>query len=197
MYIIAGLGNPGRRYENTRHNLGFITVDLLARENGIAVNKIKHKALVGEGVISGEKVMLVKPQTYMNLSGESIREAVEYYKPDIEKLLVIYDDFDLPAGQLRIRKKGSSGTHNGMKSIIYHLQTDQFPRIRIGIGNDRKKGLISFVTGGFGKEEKKLMENAVTRAASAAAMILEHGIEKAMAEYNIKLKQPGEEKEND
>ena len=184
MYIIAGLGNPGRRYANTRHNLGFITADLLARENDIKINKIKHKALVGEGTISGQSVLLMKPQTYMNLSGESIREALEYYKIDIENLLVIYDDIDIPTGKIRVRKKGSSGTHNGMRSIIYSIETDQFPRIRIGIGGERKTGLISFVTGGFNKEEKEILENAVTRAAKAAELYLLSGIEKAMAEYN-------------
>ena len=186
MYIIVGLGNPGRRYENTRHNLGFITIDFLARENGIKVNMIKHKALVGEGVISGQKVLLVKPQTYMNLSGESVREIIGYYKIDIENLLVIFDDIDLPAGQLRIRKKGSAGTHNGMRSIIYQIQTDLFPRVRIGIGGDRKIGLIAHVIGGFKKEEKAVMEDAVTRAAKAVGLILLEGIEKAMSEYNVK-----------
>jgi len=197
MYIIIGLGNPGRRYENTRHNLGFTTVDMIARENGITINKIKHKALVGEGMISGQKVLLVKPQTYMNLSGESVREVVAYYKPEIENLLVIYDDIDIPLGQIRIRKKGSSGTHNGMKSIIYQIQTDLFPRIRIGIGNDRKRGLISHVIGGFKKEEKKAIEDAVGRAAGAAVSILEKGIEKTMSEYNVKLKQTEEEEVNE
>ena len=197
MYIIAGLGNPGRRYENTRHNLGFITVDLLARGNGIKVNKIKHKALVGEGTVSGQKVLLVKPQTYMNLSGESIREVLDYYKPDTENLIIVYDDFDLPAGQIRIRKKGSAGTHNGMRSVIYQIQTDQFPRVRIGIGGSRKTGLIRFVTGGFKKEEIALMENAVERAAKAIELMLEKGIEKAMSEYNVKLSRADEEPENE
>jgi len=193
MYVIIGLGNPGKRYENTRHNLGFITVDKIARENDINVNKIKHKALVGEGMISGHKVLLVKPQTYMNLSGESVREVFEYYKVDPEKLLVIFDDIDIPMGQLRIRKKGSAGTHNGMKSIIYQIQTDQFPRIRIGIGNDRKRGLISHVIGGFKKEEKTAIEDAVVRAAKAVTDILDIGIEKAMSEYNVKPKPESEE----
>ena len=193
MYIIIGLGNPGKRYENTRHNLGFITVDKIARENDINVNKIKHKALVGEGIISGHKVLLIKPQTYMNLSGESVREVFEYYKIEPEKLLVIYDDIDIPMGQLRIRKKGSAGTHNGMKSIIYQIQTDQFPRIRIGIGNDRKRGLISHVIGGFKKEEKAAIEDAVIRAAKAVTDILDIGIEKAMSEYNVKPKPESEE----
>jgi len=197
MYIIAGLGNPGRRYENTRHNLGFITIDALAGENGIKVNMIKHKSLVGEGMIAGHKVLLVKPQTYMNLSGESVREIISYYKIEPENLLVIYDDIDLPAGQLRIRKKGSAGTHNGMRSIIYNIQTDLFPRVRIGIGSDRKKGLIDHVIGGFKKEEKKIMEDAVIKAVKAVELIFEEGIEKAMAEYNVKIRQAGEDGENE
>jgi PTH1 family peptidyl-tRNA hydrolase len=138
MYIIVGLGNPGKKYENTKHNIGFITLDLLAERNDIKINKIKHKALVGEGFISGLKVLLVKPQTFMNLSGNSVREVMEYYKEDIEKLIVVYDDVDIPMGRLRIRKKGSAGTHNGMKSIIYDLQDDGFPRVRIGIGKERR-----------------------------------------------------------
>jgi len=197
MYIIAGLGNPGRRYENTRHNLGFITVDLLAKRNGIKTNKIKHKALVGEGIVSGQKVLLLKPQTYMNLSGESIREALEYYKIETENLLVVYDDIDIPAGQIRVRRKGSAGTHNGMRSIIYQIQTDLFPRVRIGIGGSRKTGLINFVTGGFGKEEKAVMEDAVTRAAEAIELYLEKGIDEAMAEFNAKPKPTGESEESE
>jgi len=195
MYIIVGLGNPGKRYENTRHNLGFITIDKLAGEHDIKVNKIKHKALVGEGIISGQKVLLVKPQTYMNLSGESVREVFDYYKADIEKLIVIYDDIDIPLGQIRVRKKGSAGTHNGMKSIIYQIQLDQFPRVRIGIGNDRKRGLISHVIGGFKKDEKVAIQDAVERAMRATISILEIGIEKTMSEFNVKAKQVDEEQE--
>ncbi|MCL2436909.1 MAG: aminoacyl-tRNA hydrolase [Clostridiales bacterium] len=197
MHIIVGLGNPGKRYENTRHNAGFITIDRIAEKYGIHVNKIKHKALVGEGIISGQKVLLVKPQTYMNLSGESIREIISYYKIEMENLVVIYDDIDIPLGQLRIRKQGSAGTHNGMKSIIYQIQSDAFPRIRIGIGNDRRGGLIGHVIGGFKKEEKKEIEDAVERAANATVAILEQGIEKTMSEYNVKLKPTREEQENE
>jgi len=197
MHIIVGLGNPGKRYENTRHNAGFITIDKIAEKYGILVNKIKHKALVGEGIISGQKVLLVKPQTYMNLSGESVREIISYYKIEMENLVVIYDDIDIPLGQLRIRKQGSAGTHNGMKSIIYQIQSDAFPRIRIGIGNERKGGLIGHVIGGFKKEEKKEIEDAVERAANATVAILEQGIEKTMSEYNVKLKPTREEQENE
>jgi len=186
MYIIVGLGNPGRRYEHTRHNIGFITVDYLAEKHGIRINKIKHKALVGEGMISGQKVLLVKPQTYMNLSGQSVREILSFYKPDIANLIIVYDDVDLPMGRLRIRPSGSSGTHNGMRSIIYDIQRDDFPRLRIGIGGERKMRLADYVTGGFGKEERKLMEGSVLRAVSALESILDNGIERAMNEYNSK-----------
>lgn len=188
MYIIAGLGNPGRKYENTRHNIGFIALDLLAERNDIKINKIKHKALVGEGRISGQKVLLVKPQTYMNLSGQSLREVMDYYKEDMEHLVVIYDDIDIPTGTVRIRKKGSAGTHNGMRSIVYDLQSDQFPRIRIGMGGERKMALRDFVTGGFTKEEKGILEQAVERAVLASECIVEKGIDKAMNEYNIRHK---------
>lgn len=185
MYVIVGLGNPGKKYENTKHNIGFITVDFLAERNNIKINKLKHKALVGEGTIAGNKVLLVKPQTYMNLSGNSVREIMDYYKADIDKLVVIYDDVDIPMGSLRIRKKGSAGTHNGMRSIIYDLQEDGFPRVRIGIGADKKISLAGYVLGGFGKEEARLMEDTVARAASSIECILEKGIDIAMGEYNV------------
>lgn len=194
MYIIAGLGNPGKKYENTKHNIGFITLDFLADKNNIKINKIKHKALVGEGTISGRKVLLVKPQTYMNLSGNSVREVMEYYKAEPENLVVIYDDVDIPMGHLRIRKKGSAGTHNGMKSIIYDLQEDGFPRVRIGIGKERKMSLAGYVLGGFAKDEKGLIEEAVKRAALAIECMLEKGIDIAMSEYNVK---PSAEEESD
>lgn len=197
MYIIVGLGNPGKKYENTKHNIGFITLDFLAEQNDIKINKIKHKALVGEGMISGQKVLLVKPQTFMNLSGNSVREVMDYYKADMDKLVVIYDDVDIPMGRLRIRKKGSAGTHNGMRSIIYDLQDDGFPRVRIGIGADRKMPLAGYVLGGFGKEEKTLMEDAVQRAAKAIQCLLDKGIDIAMGEYNVKPSAEGETKEHE
>lgn len=196
MYIIAGLGNPGKKYENTRHNIGFITLDLLAERNDIKINKIKHKALVGEGRISGQKVLLVKPQTYMNLSGQSLQEVMAYYKEEIEHLVVIYDDIDIPIGTVRIRKKGSAGTHNGMRSVVQCLASDQFPRIRIGLGDGRKGELKDFVIGGFSKEEKAPLEEAVTRAALAAECIVDKGIDKAMNEYNIRHK-TSEKKKDD
>lgn len=196
MYVIVGLGNPGKKYENTRHNIGFITLDYLAHRHGIKVTKIKHKALVGEGNISGQKVLLVKPQTYMNLSGNSVREVMEYYKTDIENLLVIYDDIDIPMGSVRIRKKGSAGTHNGMRSLVYDLQSDQFPRIRIGMGKNKNEDLKDFVTGGFSKAEKAIFEKAVVHSADAIECFLQHGIDKAMNEYNTKGA-VGEEKGNE
>ena len=194
MYIIVGLGNPGKKYENTRHIMGFIAVDLLAEKYGIKVDKIKFKALVGEGRIAGQKVLLVKPQTYMTLSGQSVLEVMNFYKEDIENLIVIYDDIDIPTGTIRLRKKGSAGTHNGMRNIVYLLQEDGFPRIRVGIGSESKVDLIHYVTSGVTKKEKDLLEDALTRAADAAACIVEKGIEKAMNEYNIR---PKKEEKND
>jgi PTH1 family peptidyl-tRNA hydrolase len=186
MYLIAGLGNPGKEYANTKHNIGFITIDYLAEKHGMRINKIKHKALIGEGFISGKKVKLIKPQTYMNLSGESLREAMEYYKADIEELIVIYDDIDIPMGSLRIRKKGSAGTHNGMRSIIRLLGDDGFPRIRIGIGSERGSiPLANYVTSGFkNKEEVKLMEEAVINAAEAIETFIASGVDEAMTRHN-------------
>ena len=194
MYIIAGLGNPGKQYENTKHNVGFLAVDLLAEKYDIKVNKIKFKALVGEGMISGQKVLLVKPQTFMNLSGNSIREVMAFYKLEPEKLLVIYDDIDIEMGRIRIRKGGRAGTHNGMRSIIYDLQEDQFPRIRVGIAGERKGDLADYVLGGFAGEAKELAEKGIRTAVSAAERILADGIDKAMNEYNIKPKKEKKEK---
>ena len=186
MYIIAGLGNPGKKYEETRHNMGFMAVDFLAEKYDIKVNKIRFRALTGEGRIAGQKVLLLKPQTYMNLSGESIRLAVEYYKVNPQELIVIYDDIDIQAGMIRIRKKGSAGTHNGMRNILYHIRTEDFPRIRVGIGSGRKEDMIDYVTGSVPKNEITLLKEAADKAACGAACIVEKGIEKAMNEYNIK-----------
>ena len=186
MYIIAGLGNPGKKYEETRHNMGFMAVDFLAEKYDIKVNKIRFRALTGEGRIAGQKVLLLKPQTYMNLSGESIRLALEYYKVNPQELIVIYDDIDIQAGMIRIRKKGSAGTHNGMRNILYHIRTEDFPRIRVGIGSGRKEDMIDYVTGSVPKDEITLLKEAADKAACGAACIVEKGIEKAMNEYNIK-----------
>ncbi len=193
MYVIAGLGNPGKKYENTRHNMGFITVDQLAIKHDIKVDKLKFKALVGEGRIADQKVLLVKPQTYMNLSGESIRQIMHFYKLDPEKLIVIYDDIDIELGALRIRKFGSAGTHNGMKSVVYQLQSDRFPRIRIGIGSQKKGDLVDFVIGGFSKEEVPVLEETVTKAVSAIECILAEDVDIAMNQYNTKKARPKKE----
>ena len=186
MFVIAGLGNPGKKYENTRHNMGFLVVDRISEKCGIEVNRLKHKALVGDGIISGRKVMLVKPQTYMNLSGESIGEIVSYYGVEPEELIVVYDDFDIELGNLRIRKKGSAGSHNGMKSVISHVGSGDFPRVRVGIGSSGGLDWKTFVIGKVGKKEREIIDDAVERAADAVICILEKGIDKAMNEYNVK-----------
>ena len=195
MYVIVGLGNPGRKYENTKHNVGFVTIDRLSEKYQIKVNKIKHKALIGEGIIEGKKVMLVKPQTYMNLSGESLREIVSYYDVEPEHLLVIYDDVDIDMGALRIRKKGSAGTHNGMRSVIYQLQFDDFPRIRIGIGKASKGDMIHYVISGFVGEDRIQIEKAIDQAVSAVGTWLSKGIDLAMSEYNTKKAAAGDKHE--
>ena len=188
MYIIAGLGNPGKKYENTRHNMGFLAVDLLAEKYGIRIDKIKFKALVGEGRIAGQKVLLVKPQTYMNLSGESVAELVNYYKMDPEEeMIVIYDDISLAPGNLRIRKKGSAGGHNGIKNIIAHLGTQEFPRVRIGVGEKpARMDLADYVLSRFQKDERVLMEEAFERAGEAAVCMMNDTMEHAMNQFNKK-----------
>ena len=189
MYYIVGLGNPGLQYENTRHNVGFMTIDYLANKYDIDVRKSKFKSLYGQGEISGHKVMLIKPQTYMNNSGEAVRELRDFYKFDIDKLIVIYDDIDIDFGTIRIRKKGSAGSHNGMKSIIYQIQDDQFPRIKVSIGKKPEKwDLANFVLSGFSKEEAKILEDEIRIAAEAIEIILKDDLDKAMNKCNsIKL----------
>lgn len=182
MFIIAGLGNPGRQYENTRHNAGFMAIDALADKYGISIDTKKHKALIGKGVISGQKVILAKPQTYMNLSGESIRELVDYYKVDEKtQLLIIYDDISLEVGALRIRKKGSAGGHNGIKSILAHLGHDVFDRIKVGVG-EKPKGwdLADYVLGAFPKGERQLIDESMPKICHAVEIILEEGPDEAM-----------------
>ncbi|MBQ9989445.1 MAG: aminoacyl-tRNA hydrolase [Lachnospiraceae bacterium] len=191
MYIIVGLGNPTKEYENTRHNIGFAVIDKLADTFSIDVLEKKHKALIGKGVIDGKKVILAKPQTYMNLSGESIRALVDYYKIEEEQeLIVIYDDISLDVGQLRIRKKGSAGGHNGIKSILAHLGHDVFPRIKVGVG-DKPKGydLADYVLGRFSREEAVIMEETAETAVRAIREIIAGNIDGAMNTYNKKVKQ--------
>lgn len=190
MFIIAGLGNPTLQYRGTRHNVGFDVIDTLADKYNIAVETRKSRALIGKGIIAGQKVLLVKPQTYMNLSGESIGELVSYYKVDEEQeLLVIYDDVSLDVGQLRIRRKGSAGGHNGIKDIIRHLGTDVFPRIKIGVG-EKPKGydLADYVLGHFSREEREMMEEGYQKASEAVEMILAGELDEAMNVFNRKAK---------
>lgn len=186
MYIIVGLGNPGKNYANTKHNIGFELIDYIAREKKVKVDKLKHKALLGEFIYSKEKVILVKPQTYMNLSGDAVLSILNFYKIPIENLMVVYDDVDIPLGNIRIRKSGSSGTHNGMRDIIFKLKDDGFPRMRIGIGKPEKMELKNYVLSGYTKDEVPIMETAVVNAYNAVLSFIESGIDKAMNDYNTK-----------
>lgn len=187
MYLVVGLGNPGKDYANTRHNVGFDTVEVLAERNNIILSKLKFKSLYGEGTIGGQKVILVKPQTYMNNSGIAVRDIVDFYKIPVENIIVIVDDIDIGFADLRIRAKGSSGSHNGLKSIIYHLRDDNFPRIRIGIGQKHpEQDLSDFVLSRFSKEERIDIDVTIQRAAEAAETIVRDGVNQAMNEFNIK-----------
>lgn len=186
MYLVIGLGNPGKKYERTRHNVGFVTIDQAALKLNIKVEKIKFKALIGEGNYKGEKIILAKPQTFMNLSGESVRELINFYKPDLENVFVIYDDIDLDCGKLRIRKKGSAGTHNGMRNIIYLLGKAEFPRFRVGVSKPSNgQDLASFVTSNFKPEEIKLVGETIDNCVDAIITAIEHGLEKSMNIYNV------------
>ena len=186
MYLIAGLGNPGREYENTRHNAGFASIDRLAEKNHISIDMKKFQALCGTGYIGGQKVLLLKPQTYMNLSGESLRAACDFFKIDPEQeLIVIYDDISLAPGQLRIRAKGSAGGHNGIKSIISHLGTQVFLRVKVGVGEKPQGGdLADYVLGHFSMDEQQVMQESFDRAADAAAALLSEEVQQVMNEYN-------------
>ena len=190
MFIIVGLGNPTPEYEGTRHNVGFEVIDALARKYNIDVDTKKHRAYIGKGMIEGQKVILAKPQTYMNLSGESIREFINYYKMDPEtELIVIYDDIDLEPGQIRIRKKGSAGGHNGMKSIISQIGTQNFYRIKVGVGaKPAGWDLADYVLGRFSTKEREEVDRAIEEAADAVEVILTEGIDAAMNKYNAKKK---------
>lgn len=186
MYVIAGLGNPKKEYDNTRHNIGFSIIDMLAEKTGISVSTAKHKGVLGAGYWNGCKILLVKPLTYMNLSGECIREVLDYYKVDgKENLIVIHDDISLEPGVIRIRKKGSAGGHNGLKNIIQHLGHDQFVRIKVGVG-EKPAGydLADYVLGHFSGEEKVLMKQVSEETCDAVQMILEKGPDAAMNHFN-------------
>ncbi|MBS4537594.1 aminoacyl-tRNA hydrolase [Clostridium sp. D2Q-11] len=185
MYAVIGLGNPGKKYNYTKHNVGFDAIDCLAQRNNVKVIKIKHQAIYGEFNLSGEKVILVKPQTYMNNSGVSVKSLVEYYKIPIKNIIVLYDDIDIDIGSLRIRKKGSAGSHNGMRSIIYHLKDDNFPRVRIGIGKPQEnRDLVDHVLGGFNKEDREKVDDIILKAAKSVEEIIKTDIDKAMNMYN-------------
>ena len=185
MYIIAGLGNPGLRYANSRHNIGFIALDMLADKLGIEVKKAKHKALIGEGFYQGEKILLAKPQTYMNLSGESILDLRNWYKVKDSRIIIIYDDIDLDVGVVRIRPSGSAGTHNGMKSIIYQLNSRDFPRVRLGIGRPPEGwDLKDYVLSTFKDEEIPPLKEACQRAVEGVELIISKGVNYAMSRCN-------------
>lgn len=194
MYLIAGLGNPTKQYEHTRHNVGFDVMDALAKKYNISINEKKHRALIGRGMIDGQKVILAKPQTYMNLSGESLVELIHYYKinPE-EELIVIYDDISFAPGNLRIRQSGSAGGHNGVKSIIKCLDTQKFMRIKVGVGEKPKDWeLADFVLGHFSGEERADLEGAIQRAMEAVGLMVNGEVEKAMNQYNKKVVKTGE-----
>ena len=185
MFLIIGLGNPGRDYAHTRHNIGFDVVNILADENGIDMNRIKFNSIYGQGIIGGQKVILIRPQTYMNNSGRAVLDWYNFYKVPMENIIVIVDDIDIDFGTIRIKRKGSAGSHNGLKSIIYSLQSEDFPRVKIGIG-DRKgeQDLASFVLSRFSEAEKEIIDDTSSMASRAVEEIIELGIDEAMNKYN-------------
>lgn len=185
-WLLVCLGNPGREYEGTRHNIGFLTADALERREGVKINKLRYRALTGEFRAGGQRVLVLKPQTYMNLSGESVKLAGGFYKIPPDHVLVVSDDVALPLGKLRIRAGGSAGGHNGLKNIIAHLGTDQFPRIRVGVGAPEHPDheMIDWVIGKFSPAEKKVVDEAVARALDAALCVIERGVNEAQNRYN-------------
>ena len=185
MYIIIGLGNPEKDYSNTRHNMGFQVINKLAKQYEIEVTKSKFKGLYGNGVIEGEKVILLKPQTFMNLSGESVKEILQFYKIEIEKIILIYDDIDIEPGVIKIRKTGGPGTHNGMKSVVHETNTQNFKRVRVGIGMpEDKEDLIEYVIGAIPEEDKEPLEKGIELAKEAVVEIIKNGIDIAMNKFN-------------
>ena len=188
MFLIVGLGNPEKKYDKTRHNIGFDTINALADKYNISMNEKKHKALCGTGVIAGVKVLLAKPQTYMNLSGDSVAEIVNFYKIDPEEeMIVIFDDISLAPGNIRVRKKGSAGGHNGIKSIIARTGTQNFMRIKVGVG-EKPAGwdLADHVLGHFSREDRALVEDAIKDAEAAAVLMMQGQVDKAMNDFNAK-----------
>ncbi len=185
MYLIVGLGNPEEDYSNTRHNMGFNVINKLAKQYEIEITRNKFKGLYGSGIIEGEKVILLKPQTFMNLSGESIKQIVDFYKMDIESLIVIYDDIDIEPGNIKVRKSGGAGTHNGMKSVVHELNTQNFKRVRVGIGMPLgEKDLIEHVIGAIDEEDIEKLEKGTDMAKEAIVEIIKNGIDIAMNKFN-------------
>lgn len=183
MKLVVGLGNPGREYENTRHNIGFDVIDYIADMVGANVNKIKFKGLLGEFICEGEKVLLLKPSTFMNLSGESVREAKDFYKIDDKDIIVVYDDIAIDVGRIRIRPSGSDGGHNGIKNIIYQLSSDKFSRVRVGVGAP-KGDLVSHVLGKFTADERKIIDEVIKVSSEAVLEIIKNGVQSAMNKFN-------------
>ena len=189
MFLIVGLGNPERKYEGTRHNVGFEAIDAISKKYSIEVNHKEHKGVVGKGLINGNKVMLVKPQTYMNLSGECVQELCDYYEVDPEsELIVISDDVSLSTGNIRVRKKGSAGGHNGLKNIIARLDTNAFPRIRVGVGECENGDMVSHVLGRYDAEDRERVDASMEKVIGAMELFLENDLDAAMNRYNVKEK---------
>ena len=189
MYLIVGLGNPENEYANTRHNMGFCTINKIAAEFKIDMTKTKFNGIYGTGMIEGQKVVLLKPQTYMNLSGDALKAFWDYYKLDLDDLIIIYDDIDVEKGNIKIRKKGSSGSHNGMKSIVQNLGTEEFTRIRIGIGRpEHSNDMINYVIGKIDEEEQKRLAPGIDLAKDATIEIIKNGVDMAMNKFNVRNK---------
>lgn len=185
MYIIVGLGNPENEYANTRHNMGFDTINKIAKKYNMEFSKTNFKGIYGTGIIEGEKVILLKPQTYMNLSGESVKKIIDFYKLNTENLIIIYDDIDIEPGIIKLRKTGGPGTHNGMKSVIKEIGTEKFPRVRVGIGKPEHKGdLINYVIGKIPEQDKEILEKSTDLARDAVIEIIKSGIDIAMNKFN-------------
>jgi len=184
MKAVVGIGNPGREYRNTRHNVGFDVVDLLAQADGIDVGRKRFDALVGEGVIAGERVVLVKPQTFVNNSGRAVRQVLDWWKLSSDDVLTVSDDANLPLGRIRFRREGSSGGHNGLESLIVHLGTERFPRLRIGIGRETDRDLVDHVLSRFSRAERKVVEETYIEAVRGVTVWLTRGIEDCMNEFN-------------
>ena len=187
MYLIVGLGNPEPEYERTRHNMGFDVINKLAQNNDISLNKTKYNAIYGTGIIKNEKVILIKPQTFMNNSGESVVEFVRFYKEPLEKVIVVYDDMDTDVGKIRVRAKGGPGSHNGMKSLVHELKSEDFPRIRVGIGKPKNEfDRIDYVIGRIPNEEYIVLQEGEDLAVDAVEYWIENGIDNTMNVYNVK-----------